>query len=347
VSQAETETTQPTNSTPTVLQPSEVISPVFVFLKKDTLMMQVSEISPKPVGIFTDLGKIKDALLADKTVFLIRDNGIQRINLTDGSNDILLHFDASIGSGKLLWDTNNSRIFYDGINNDIRDSLIGYIDLEEATVNPVLSYTDPLVALFIIGVTEDGQGLYCLPHGQDPDIGKMLLVNIDQGTISRELSVRGYNYAVLAPDSRHLATSAQVIDASGQLENVINIYDLPSLPLTSPKIFKLPNLTSMFGNNGFYWSPDGKKLYFMLIENKDDPSTSISDGMWVLDVETGSMHTVADITDPTTYINGVSPDGAWILVRSTTKDEAFLINTQTGEVHSFSVPLDAILAGWQ
>jgi hypothetical protein len=310
-------------------------------------MIQVNEISPKPVGILTDLGEIKDTLLADDTLYLIRENGIQRINLTNVSSDVVLRFDTSISSGKLLWDANHSRIFYDGITSTARDSLIGYYDLDGNFVHPVLSYKDPLVTLQLIGVTEDGQGLYCLPHGQDPDFGKILLLNIDQGTISRELSVRGYNYAVLAPDSRYLATSAQVIDASGQLTNMINIYDLPSLPLTSPKIFKLPILTSMIGNNGFYWSPDGKRLYFMLIENKDDPSTSISDGLWVLDVETGSTHKVADIPDLSMYTSGVNPDGLWILVRSTTKDEAFLVNTQTEEVRSFSIPLEATLAGWQ
>lgn len=344
---AEAETTLPPNPTPTVLQPSGIISPVFIFLKNDTLMMQVGAISSESVDILADLGEIKDALIADETVYLICENGIQQINLTDGSNDILLHFNAFIESGKMFWDANHSRIFYNGINYDIRDSLIGYIDLERDTVNPVFSYTNPLVALFIIGLTEDGQGLYCLPHGQDPDFDKMLLVNINQGAISRELPVRGYNYAVLSPDSRHLATSAQVIDASGQLENMINIYDLPSLPLTSPKIFKLPIPASMIGNNGFYWSPDGKGLYFMLVENKEDPSTSISDGMWVLDVEIGSMHKVVDIPDPNLQMSGVSPDGTLLLVRSATNDEAFLVDSQTGEIDSFYVPLDAILVGWQ
>jgi hypothetical protein len=85
----------------------------------------------------------------------------------------------------------------------------------------------------------------------------------------------------------------------------------------------------------------------MLIENKDDPSISISDGLWVLDVETGSTHKVADIPDLSMYTSGINPDGLWILVRSTTKDETFLVNTQTEEVRPFSIPLEAILAGWQ
>jgi len=344
---AETEFTQTPKPTTTQLQLSGVTSPVFVFLKEDTLVMQVSENSPKPVGILTDLGEIKDALLAKDTLYLIRENGIQRIDLPNGSSDIVLRFDASISSGKWLWDFNHSRIFYNGITSTARDSLIGFYDLDGNFIHPVLSYKDPLVTLQLIGVTEDGKGLYCLPHGQDPDFDKLLLLNIDQGTISRELSVRGYMYAALAPDSRYLATSAQIIDASDQLTNMIHIYDLPSLPLTSPKIFKLPIQTSIIGNNGFYWSPDGKRLYFMLIENTDDPSTSISDGLWVLDVETGSTHKVVDIPDLSMYTSGINPDGLWILARSTTKDETFLVNTQTEEVRSFSIPLEAILAGWQ
>lgn len=343
----ETETTLPPNPTPTQLQPSGVTSPVFVFVRKDTLVMQVSENSPKELGILDDLGEIEDALLLDDTLYLLRENGIQRINLTINSSDIVFRFDASISSGKLLWDANNSRFFYDGITSAARDSLIGYYDLNEKSIHPLIAYKDPMVTLQLIGVTEDGQGLYCLPHGQDPDFGKIFIVNIDQGSISKELPVRGYNYAALAPDSRSLATSAQVIDVSGQIENMINIYDLPSLPLTSPKILKLPNQTSVIGNNGFYWHPDGKSLYFMLIENKDDPSTSSSDAVWLLDVETGSMHKVANITDSDPQLIGVSPDGARSLVRFAINDQVYMVDSKTGEIDSFHVPLDAILVGWQ
>lgn len=346
-SHAETETPQPINSLPETIQPSGITFPIFVYPLEHPLMMQIGDNSPDPIGDFTDLGEIRDALLIGDTLHLLQENGIRQIHLIDYSDDVLLYFDEPISSGRLVLDTNFSRVFYNGITHRTRDTLIGYFEIDGNSVHPMLLYKDPLITLQIIGVTEDGQGLYCLPVGQDPEFGKVLLLNIEQGMISKELAVQGWSYAVLAPNSRHLATFSRIPDTSDQMTNMINIYDLPSLPLTSPRVFTLPNPPSGVGFGGLYWSPDSQKLYFMLTENIDDPSSSISYGLWCLDVNTGSASQVAAIPDPILHLSGINPDGRWGLLKAETKDEIYLVDLPSGEIRSLVVPLEAILVGWQ
>jgi hypothetical protein len=343
----EIEITRPMNCHLPEIQRSGVVSPVFIFLQNNTLMLQVGNSSPAPIGDFTDLGIIRDALLTGETLNLIRENGIQRVHLLDCSSDTLLRFDEPISTGRLLLDTKRSRIFYNGITSAARDTLIGYFGLSSNATQPVVTYKDPFVTLQLIGVTEDGQGLYCVPVGQDPEIGKALLVNIDQGVISKELPVQGWAYAKLAPDSRNLAVFSRTPDPSGQLKNTINIYDLHSPPPSSPRVLTLPEPPGGVGYGGLHWSSDSQKLYFMLIDNIDDPSASITIGLWKLDITTGTASRVATISDPTLHTSSVSPDEKWIVLRPETKDEVFLVNSQSGDVQSISIPLEAILAGWR
>lgn len=344
---AATETALPPTPIPTVIQSSEASSPVFVYLAENTLLLQVGTLQPKPVGVLEDLGEIRNALMVDDTIFLIRDFGLQRLNLKDGSSKILLRFEDSIMSGQLLLDAGHSRLFYGAITYYTSVSMIGFYDLKKETINSILTYSEPLGTLFILGATEDGQNLILLPHGQDPSIGDLNLVNIKDGTISIEWLVNGYGYAVLAPDSNLIAMSGHVFNASDELENRIYIYHPFSIPTSSPKEYKLPSQTSVVGSMGFYWSADSNKLYFLLSENISDPSTQISDGLWVLDVITGTQKLVTDLTDITLYINGINPDGTRILVRSNVNNEGFLINSNTGEIRSFSVPVLASFVGWK
>lgn len=337
-------TTNPPNCQPIIIQTSEQISPIFAFLKEDTLMVQVGDNSVEAVGDFPGLGVIKDALLNGPVLYLLREQGIQRIHLTDCSSDTLLSFEEPILWGGLTLTADNKRVYYFGIGSLSSATIIGYYDLVSDDVHTVLSYSDDLVTLQLIGGTEDGKGLYVVPHGQDPQSNTVWLVDIEQGVVSKELPVQIDGHASLAPDSRLLATDAWRNDSNPQ-ERKINIYDLPSLPLTTPRVYTLPNAPSDIGFGDLLWSPDSQRLFFMLIDARYEPTTSF--GLWSLDVETGLTNQVTMISDPTIHITGISPDGTWILLRPETQEEANLVNTDTGETRSFPISSDAILAGWQ
>lgn len=327
---------------------SDITQPFFVFLKGKTLMVQIGDKSPQPIGDFPDLGKIEDALLADKALFLLRQNGIQRVLLSDCSNATTFEFNEPVMSGNLLLSPNGSQVFYGIVADSTRVSDIGFFEVNGDLVHPIRTATESPNTYSLIGVTEDGKGLYLLQYGQDPALGLILVIDIENGNVGRELSIEGWGSGVLAPNRRAFATPNQVINTSepfSGLEYKLNVYDLPSLPLTSPHIFTLPNPPSEIGFGGLHWSPDSQKLYFLLIEPNNDPQ--ISYGLWSLAVTAGSAEQVTTIPDPSFYLNGISPDGTWSTIRDDNSDQSLLVNIQTGKVSQFSVPVEAILVGWQ
>ncbi|NCP15833.1 hypothetical protein GW866_02160 [bacterium] len=322
---------------------AKIISPVFVFLKGDVLMEQVGSNAPEHLNDLPELGPIKDAVLVGETLYLLREQGIQRILLSEGTSDLVLRFDMPILWGGLIYAAGYSRIIYYGTESG-QNTLIGYFDLDEDIVHSELSFPKNL---HILGMTRDRRGLYCLPFGQDPEFNEVLVIDLEQGEISRELPVQGTSFATLAPDARLLATFAQRTDTTGQLESVVHLYDLPSLPLTPPRVFTLPNAPSYVGFGGLHWSPDSQRLYFMLVENIYEAPATTSYGLWSLAVESGATDQVAQVSDPIFHTISISPDGEWIVLMHDTNDEAMLVQLQTGEVESFSAPVNAIVAGWR
>jgi|GEM_PF-1551275 hypothetical protein len=332
---------------PIIISPSADKVPVFVFLQDEELYVQVDGNSSTKIGNYFDLGSIKEARIIDGILYLLQENGIQQIYLDSCVKKVLLRFNRPISSGMLMPESRDPRVFYNGITADLGNTLIGYYDPSNNSVNTVLNYQDPLVTLRLVGTSEDGQGLYCYPVGQDSDIGKILLLNISQGEVSKELPIQGWSYIALAPNLRLLATFARIPDSSGQMENSINLYDLPSLPLTSPRIISFQNSSDGVGYGGLHWSSDSSKIYFIMIDNVDDPSASTHADLVYLDVKTGVIHKAVPVSDPTIHLGGISPDGKRVLLRQETNDEAILIDTADQEMHSFTVPLDAILVDWR
>ncbi len=334
---------------PVTIQPSRSLEPVFVETVKSTLMLQVGGQPPVPVGEFPDLGGIKDSLIIEDTLYLLRETGIQRIQLSDCTNDTLVELNHSVMSGSLLLASGGQRLFYATVDGTTRESIAGYVDLKDSTSHEVFSYMeDELLTFALLGLTENGQGIYLLQHGQDPSLRKILIVDIKKAAVAGELTIEGYGEADLSPDGSMLAVNNQVVDASDPKYPVyyqLNIYNLTAPSGTPPKAFDYPNAPSELGYGRILWSPDGQRAYFLVIDSAYEPTTAY--GLWSLDVASGSMTKVAAMPDPTLHASTISPDGAWILLRAETKDETFQVNSQTGEVKLFSASVEAILTGWQ
>lgn len=322
---------------------NQILYPIFVFLEGDILMKQIGSNTPQQIVALPDLGPIKDAILKGGTLILLREQGIQSILLSETTIDTLIRFDMPILEGGLINSANDRRLFYFGTDSEQKTN-IGYFELDKDIGKPAFSFPQNLQ---VLGLTEDGQGLYCLPVGQDPEFNKVLLIDISKDEISRELPVRGVSFAALAPDARSLSTFAQVPGQNGQLDSVINLYDLPSLPLTPPRVFNLPKTPSFVGFGGLRWSPNSQDLYFMLIENIYEAPSTISYGLWRLNVQNGKMDQITPISDPTFHIEKVSPDGTWILLSHETINESIIVNSTSGKIQSLTVPDGATFAGWR
>lgn len=335
---------------PITFEDSGTAKPVYLIYREKTLAMQIGDQKPQSIGEIPDLGIIQNAVLAGKTLLVLRRNGLQRIGLSDCSNVTIIKFNEPIMMGDLVISPDSSRVYYGKVTYSTRISEVGFIGLHSEKVRSILTFTNPdpdPLSYSLIGLTEDGKGLYSLQLGQDPSLGLILVVNIENGTIGKELPIRGWSSVALAPNRRLAATPNQVVNKNSDpccsLEYRLNVYDLASLPLTSPHVFTLPKTPGAIGGK-LLWSPDSQTLYFLLLDSDYNPQTSY--GLWSLNVTTGDARQVTAIPDTSYFLESISPDGAWITVRHDTPEQSLLVDLQTGNVQQYSVPYEATLAGW-
>ncbi len=333
---------------PIAFEASGTAKPVYLIYREKTLSMQIGDQTPQLIGGFPDLGDIQNALIAGKTLLLIRRYGIQHIGPSDCSNVTINKFIEPIMMGDLKISPDGSRVYYGKVTSSSRISEVGIIELDREQVHPIQTFTDPEFTYSLIGITEDEKDLYYLQFGQDPSIGRILLINIENGTTERELFFEGWGYVSVAPNRRLAATPNQVVNKNSDpccsLEYKLNVYDLASLPLTSPHIFTLPKTPGAIGGR-LLWSPDSQTVYFLLFDSDYDPQ--ISYGLWSFNVTTGDARQVTAIPDTSYFLESISPDGAWVTLRHNTPEQSLLVDLLTGNVHQFSVPYEAILAGWR
>lgn len=322
-------------------------SPVFLFLQEGGLMTQVGEQPPQIWEDAEDLGEIGDAVLAGRTVYLLREQGFQKLSFVNNQSEVVARYEIPMAWGNLFYsDRHPEQLYYTAHHGDM-DTRLGVLDLVNGNMRTLL---DNSRSLHILGLTEDGQGLYVLPVGQDTSFRQIFVIDLERGEIAKDLPIQAEMFVAFAPDSRLLATfSADYIDPNGEyIDYALYLYDLPSLPLSAPQVFSLPLESTYVGNDGLHWAPGSEGFYFTLIEDLYNEPFSESYGVWYLNVETGEAHQVASpVSDSEFSSAGISPDGEWMLFRPNMSGEASLLQLQTGETVTFAEPLGAIFAGWQ
>ena len=276
-------------------------------------------------------------------MYLLREQGFQKLSLLSNQSEVVVRYELP-ESGNLFYSDRHPEQLYYTIRHDDMDTLLGVLDLANGNMRTLLDYER---GLQILGLTEDGLGLYVMPIGQDASFGGVFVIDLENGEIAKDLPMQALFFVTLAPDSRQLiAFSIQFVEGTTH-DYVLHLYDLPSLPLSAPEIFPLPVEDSHVGNYGLHWSPDGEGIYFTLIEDfYETPSESF--GLWYLNVETGEAHLVGTpIPDSDYYTAGISPDGKWMLFQYYMSGEVVLFQLQTGETLTFMEPFGGLFAGWK
>lgn len=317
--------------------------PVFVALQEETLVTQVGDQTPQEWEDAADLGELRDAVLAGSMVYLLREQGFQKLSILNNQSEVMARYESPV-SGKLFYSDHYPEQLYYTIRHDDMDTLLGVLDLVNGNMRTLLDYDR---GLQILGLTENGLGLYVMPVGQDASFGSVFVIDLEDGEIAKELPFQALFFVALAPDSRQLIAFSTQFTEGTTPDYVLHLYDLPSLPLSAPEIFPLPVDSSHVGYGGLHWAPDGEGVYFTLIEDFYEPSSK-SYGLWYLNVETGETYLVGSpVPDSDYYTAGISPDGEWMLFQRSMSDEVLLFQLQTGETVTFAAPLGAIFAGWQ
>lgn len=323
------------------------ILPTLLYLQGNKLLEQAGDKTENEIASLPDAGPIKAAFRTGNILLVLREQGIQRLNMDNGLTDMIFSFDKLAMNGKMISTSDGFKVFFLATVTDSQaafsfTSKVGFYDFNSETINPVLTYSQNLR---ILGLTKDNLGLYLLPIGQDPGFGKIFLFDIKNGEIAKEIAFRGELFASLAPDTRLLATMTRNAESLDTLENMISVYDLPSLPVTPPRTYKLPNAPSHI--TSVLWSPDSQILYTLLLSGDYYEEPVKSYGLWRLDIGSGEMSQLSNVTDVAFYLDQISANGEWLLLRHESKDEAIWVNTHTGEQQTIGLPANAVLVNGQ
>jgi len=324
--------------------------PPLLYIHRGTLMEQVGSGAPQRLMDLPDAGTVLDARRIDDVVLVLRSQGLQRVRLADGLSDLLLRFDLPARFGAIML-MDGTRAVYQATVDDSQAEFsfgtrIGLYQADSDTIRAVLAVAQNM---HVLGLTADGSGLYLLPRGQDPAFGRVLVVALESGEIEMELPIECAIFAMPSPNDRYLVTTAQrSVSDDGEVEGVLNLYDLASRPLT-PRQVVLPNPPSSPVALG--WSSDSCSLYFVLHPGNPWDELVGSYGLWRLEVESGTLSQIAAAKPDREPFITFSPDGQWVLLRHSSEDVATRMHLSTGAIEAFTLPAVAVetstVRGWE
>lgn len=316
--------------------------PPLLYIHQGTLIEQVGDRASHHLADLPDVGTVLAATVIGDKVLVLREQGLQRVLLADGSSELLLRFDMPALYGALTPTADGAQAIYYAAVDDLTaefsiGSRIGLYQAGSDAVRAALSYDSDVQPW---GLTADGRGLYLLPRGQDPGFGRMLVVALESGEIEAELPIEGANFAMLSPNDRYLVTTAQrSVSDDGEVEGVLNLYDLASRPLT-PRQVVLPHQPSHAED--LIWSSDSHSLYFMLRPGDLYDELGTSYGLWRLEVETGMLSQVVPGEPRRESRVTISSGGGWMLLRHSGSEMGTLINLETSAFEKVVLPPEAI-----
>lgn len=319
-------------------------SPPLLYIHEDTLFQQAPSGTLERLTDLPRMGKVLAATVSDDTVLVLREEGLQRVELTTGVADMVVRFDVPARSGLIMPMADGSRVLYSVMvrDADAHFSVGTRIGLYQAGKEEAALYF--AYDAQALGVTTDGRGLYVLPRGQDSSFGRLLVVSLGTGETESEQAVEGLTPAALSPDSRYLAMTTIRHATPDEREDVLAVYDLASQPLT-PREVAYPHTPSH--TRWLVWSPDSRFLYFVLWSGRswDDPTESY--GLWRFDVKSGQLSQEAVVSEPQMWPRLVSPEGQWLLLQHESKGLAIIVHLPTGATESLTLPIMAVAAGWR
>lgn len=340
-----------TTSTPSLIAPAEpagtisslqLTRPSILYIRDAEVLEQTDLQTPTLLGSLPAGGPVINAIQIGEELLVLREDGLQKIQLPTLTGNFLLRSETRVLFGDLSLFGNTNQVLYTVVVEDPRadfgmSTIFGVYQAGSSTLQPTHSLPQNLR---LLGYTPDEAGFYLLPVGQDPEFGNVFLFDLEKDIIAKELPIEGQGFALLAPDNRTLVTIGTRCMDCEHPEGVLQLYDLPSLPLTPPIIHALPFSPSHVSS--LTWSPDGSHLYFLLVDGNPWDEPKISFGLWKLDVSTGVISQVAPAERPLMHFQTLSQDGQWLLLEHESTPESILVNLMSGETQVFNRPNAAL-----
>lgn len=314
---------------------------------------RVMEMSDGATSLLTDLaeaGSVLATAITETTLVVLREKGLQLIDLASNTERLAIPFETPARAGTLLVLAPDRILFAASFDDPDAEfgigTQVGEYDLGRGRAGPQWTTPDNRR---VLGLTEDGQNLYTLPLGQDPELGKVEIVSRQTGQTVSEFPIQGYDLASLSPDRRYLVTADR--DPRRDVD-VIRVYDLATqpprqndvaLPVASSRPWKLA------------WSPTGHSLFFVALSGSiraaDPEPLRTSHGLWQLDAAQARLTKMVEGGPGLEPWVTVSSNGQWLLLWHSEQARAYRVSLSNGEVTEFALPAAAIPAAstwdWQ
>lgn len=286
-----------------------------------------------------DLGEILSSLQVGSAVYVLRQDGLEGIELDSLSSRTIQTFSQPAQFGQLQASPDGEQIYYSAAFEGGCDSTgfgaqVGvYYPKREAHTQ--VQQTGQYMRL--LGPTQDRKSLLLQPVGCDPSFASIRQVSLSSGQLEREIAVRGEDFAELSPRARYFAT----IHArpNGDQAESLAIYDLASRQ-TIPLMVELPETGAHISHMS--WNPDATWLYFSLASNRaaEAGPETLSYGLWRANPFSGRLEKVI----------GGMPGGAlrlagsrlWLLARLPGQAIAMQVDLRSGDTRSLKLPWPAV-----
>lgn len=320
----------------------ELTPPVLLYIADNQLYERHPDGTTLISANLGEEGNIMDAVRMKDIVFVLRGKGLQRIDMKTGKTKMAVEFDKIPLWGNLDKTSNENDLLYSTAWDSACSSTgigatIGLYQVNKDTFRNVFAKDEGYIRP--LGLTTDGQSIYSLPLGCDPEFDRFWLISIDQGKVIKELQTSdatskeyGEGYAALSPDAHFLAfmTTRHVEDSP---KYRLSVYDLDRLAIER---YELPMFSSH--GDGLLWSPTSQKLYFILNPGTPYGESSESYGLWSLDINTGVFLPVTSLDNRFIHLVTISSDGEWIFLQPEVEQSVIYVHLPTGEQFVTNLP---------
>jgi len=334
-------------ATPTPAPTLDASLPHLLYIYQNTLIEQDTHGARRVLAELPDAGRARDALQVGDDVFIWREQGIQRVGLSDGTNEFAVQFKKPALFGQLMVSLDHRALLYLNVVESSCGAtgfggIVGQYQIDSGTFRTIFSSQSNV---HLVGQTADGHILYLQPVGCDPSFGEIWQFSVGTGEIitilpAREEAERTYGYgsASLSPSGRYLVFPATHSAENNRLKYRLGFYDLAA---QTPRLrwLDLPEQPSHIYSA--LWSWDSRGWYCSLRAGSDlNQTAGESYGLWWLDMQSLTFSRVADLPEPTLQFVSLTPDGQWLILLPERMDHITILNLQTGATFSTPLPAD-------
>lgn len=303
-------------------------SPPTLYFIHENQLFQLGE-SSNSIAALEEAGRILAALRVRSLIVLLRERGIQVVDVHARQSATIMSFPTAARFGLLKPDAAMNRVVAlaavdsNSSQSGFGSHIVSYDVRAEGVIGEL--FFDESIAP--VGFSGDRE-LILLPRGEDPSVVRLLIVDGQDGGIIRELPIEGYGGVSLSSDGDWIAMPSAPL---GEAQTLIHLYQIGA-PQSPKKAVPLPG-ASVFPQL-MAWGRGG--LYLAIVAGAEDDVTFA--GVLRLDPRTLTVEPLFDEYPKSPPQMVLSPDGQWMAIAFERESQLIEIDLESGLEMQFHIP---------